>query len=286
MKAFTKTKNSNGRSSSACGYCRQVGHSIRECPHIKFDHDEWQAHRVPHQSPTLQHNRWFMGDYTYWIKQINRYYPKWKAAQESIDKSTGRVVRSTRKCGFCGSTDHTRRQCPEMTRVYNKIVKANINYRQALYDRFVTDFGLGLAAMVKVQTGGGWRSEPKESIGTIVGFDLGDVNLFRSTDNYNLDQDYRGNVHIIVRLPDGQEHHLGLNEVRINNPRGSKDKWAERMWQYGRASYIETISRSTQPLDQEWVTNGADAFEWLLKKKSYEWLKARDMHNTITRWSK
>ena len=153
MKAFTKTKTSNGRSSSACGYCRQVGHSIRECPHIKFDHDEWQAHRVPHQSPTLQHNRWFMGDYTYWIKQINKYYPKWKSAQESVDKSTGRVVRSTRKCGFCGSTDHTRRQCPEMTRVYNKIVKANINYRQALYDRFVTDFGLGLAAMVKVQTG-------------------------------------------------------------------------------------------------------------------------------------
>ena len=74
MKAFTKIKTSNGRSSSACGYCRQVGHSIRECPHIKFDHDEWQAHRVPHQSPTLQHNRWFMSDYTYWIKQINKYY--------------------------------------------------------------------------------------------------------------------------------------------------------------------------------------------------------------------
>ena len=76
---------------------------------------------------------------------------------------------------------------------------------------------------------------PKRVSEPVVGFDLGDVNLFRSTDNYNLDQDYRGTVHIIVRLPDGQEHHLGLNEVRINNPRGSKDKWAERMWQYGSA---------------------------------------------------
>ena len=105
MKAFTNSKSQTGRSKTSCGYCRQQGHSIRECPHIEYDFLEWQAHRVPHQSPTLQHNRWLINDYTYWVKQVNKYYPKWKKAQTTT--STGGRVTAPRKCGFCRSEHHT-----------------------------------------------------------------------------------------------------------------------------------------------------------------------------------
>ena len=283
MKAYTNSKQVTGRSSSACGYCRQVGHSIRECPHIEYDYNEWNAFRVPHQSPTLQHNRWLRNDYSYWVKQVNKYYPKWKAAQQTTTNSSGRVVRA-RKCGFCGSTAHTRRQCTSMTAMYDKLVKANINYRQALYDKVVANLGIGLGAVLKVQQSGGYNRAPQEFLATVVGFDLGDINVFRTTNSYELDSDYRGTMRITVRA-NGQEYSLDLAEMLLAKPDGRLTKWAERYYSgWNSLSFVETIARSTQPLDQEWVTSGADSFQWLVKKKSYDWLNKRKMIETINEW--
>ena len=110
MRAYNNRN--NGRSSTACGYCRQTGHAIGDCPYVKYDHDEWAAFRVPHRSTSVQHCRWFLGDYSYWVKQVNKYYPKWVAAQErKANKGKPRGQRSTapKKCGFCGEAGHTRR---------------------------------------------------------------------------------------------------------------------------------------------------------------------------------
>ena len=173
-----------------------------------------------------------------------------------------------------------------MTAMYDKLVKANINYRQALYDKVVANLGIGLgpwSKFNKVEVGG---PSTQREYRNIVGFDLGDINLFRSTDQQ---------LQLGPRLQrlctyhcqiNGQEHHLGLNEVRIKARWSAHQVGREVLAIWNSLSFVETIARSTQPLDQEWVTNGADSFQWLVKKKSYDWLNKRKMIDTINEWSK
>ena len=171
-----------------------------------------------------------------------------------------------------------------MSSLYDKLLKANINYRQALFDKVVSDLGIGLGAVVKVQKSGGYNRAPQEMLATVVGFDLGDINVFRTTNSYELDSEYKGKMTITVRA-NGEEMNLDLAEMLLAKPNGRLTKWAERWYSgWNSASYVETIARSTQPLDQDWVTSGADAFQWLLKKKSYDWLDKRRMITTIDDW--
>jgi len=284
MKAFTKSKSTTGRSATACGYCRQTGHSIRECPHVEYDYLEWQAFRVPHQSATLQHNRWLANDYSYWVKQVNKYYPKWEKAQQQTSPSGTRVA-TTRKCGFCRGEGHTRRDCPEMATMYADLLQANRNYRQAIYDRIVTQLGIGVGAVLKVQTQRGYYSnrEIVEHIATVTALDIDTANVFQTVDSWALDRDFRGDANIEVMI--GNDTRLiSLDEILVTRPDGQSEKGFYRGGRYNTAEYVETIAPSKQPLEADWVDRDADAFEWLLKKKTKEWLLERSCISSINRW--
>ena len=284
MKAFRNSKSQTGRSQSACGYCRQRGHSIRDCPHIEYDYLEWQAFRVPHKSPTLQHNRWLRNDYSYWVKQVDKYYPKWKAAQGKIDP-TGKRVSAPRKCGFCRSTEHTRKDCPEMAKLYANLLQANRNYRKAIYEKLVTQLGLGIGAVVKVQESSGYYSSrvTKEHLGTIIGFNLDSANVFQTSDGYSLDSDYCGTAMIEVMV--GEEtKNLDLKSFTITDHKGQSSGAFNRCNRWSTCTLMETIAPSTQPLTAEWIDRDADAFQWLLKKRTHSWLQERGCLSIIERW--
>ena len=53
---------------------------------------------------------------------------------------------------------------------------------------------------------------------------------------------------------------------------------------YAQSEYVQTIAPSTQPLDPEWVDEGAEAFTWLLKKRDKAWLEERGMLQIIEAW--
>ena len=287
MKAFTNSKSSTGRSTTSCGYCRTQGHSIKDCPYIKHDHDEWAAFRVPHKSPTLQTplGRWIMRDYSYWNKQIAKFYPKWERWQQPTNGSSRAVSTSPRLCGFCRGEGHTRRDCPEMAKIYANLLEANKNYRKALYDTLVSRLGLGIGAVIKVQTEQGYYSNRthKEHIGTVMSFDLTSPNLFQMVDSYSLDRDYRGDVTIEV-LVDGETKNLNLRDFAVTSPSGDSHTAFRRGHRWNTVDFVETIAPSQQPLDQEWVERDADAFEWLLKKRTKEWLEERSMLSIINQW--
>ena len=172
-----------------------------------------------------------------------------------------------------------------MSQLKERLNKANVHYRQALYDRFVTELGLGVGAVVKVESHAGYNRPPTESLGTIVSFDLGDVNLFKSTDSYRLDSDYKGNINIVVRVG-SEEKTLSLLDVQVQTPKGRTEPWAQRSYGgWNSVKLIETVAPSKQPLDEEWVSNCATAFEWLLKKRTEEWMRERGMLKTIANWS-
>lgn len=283
MKAFTNSRSQTGRSSTACGYCRQRGHSIRDCPHVEYDFLEWQAFRVPHQSPTLQHNRWLANDYSYWVKQVNKYYPKWKNAQ--VTSSTGKRVTATRKCGFCRSEHHTRKDCTEMATIYANLLQANRNYRKAIYDKLVTQLGLGIGSVVKVQESRGYYANRTtvEHIATIIGFNLDTANVFQTGEGWQLDGDYCGDASIEIMVGD-KTSTIEMKSFEITSPKGITYNGFNRTNRWHSVTLMETIAPSTQPLDSDWVDRDADAFDWLLKKRNKEWLEQRGCLDIIDRW--
>ncbi len=285
MQAYRNSKSVTGRSSTSCGYCRQTGHSIRDCPHVEYDFLEWQAYRVPHKSPTLQHNRWLVNDYSYWVKQVNKYYPKWKKAQEQTTSSGTRVA-PKRKCGFCRGEGHSRRDCTAMATTYANLLQANRNYRQALYDRLVGELGLGVGSVIKVQSESGYYSNRivTEHIATVIDFNLGSANLFQTIDSWNLDREYRGEATIEVMVGENTRH-LDLSQIEIRRPDGTMVGAFHRGGRWNQVQFVQSIAPAKQPLDPEWIDRDADAFEWLLKKRTKQWLDDRGCLNAINQWS-
>ena len=293
MRAFNNRN--NGRANSSCGYCRQTGHAISDCPYIEYDRDEWAAHRVPHKSPSIQHCRWFMSDYSYWMKQINKYYPKWRAAQErKKNKGKPKAQRTTapKKCGFCATTGHTRRNCPTMNTFTTKLKEANANFRQSYYDTIVKNLGLGIGAAVKVKIRRGYSGDSEEVIGIVDQFDLSSLNIFSV--NSNMDSDYRGLPEIMVSVGN-QRYAMNLSvedtSSRYSHTKGREDSQGRVLtatggYYYNSVMFTSTVAPSTKPLDESWVSNEAlaDEFEWVTKKRSEEWLEGRGVPALVEAW--
>tara|TARA_Y100000310_G_C20422181_1_gene687189 strand:- start:56 stop:586 length:531 start_codon:yes stop_codon:yes gene_type:complete len=173
-----------------------------------------------------------------------------------------------------------------MATIAANLKQANQNWRQALYDRLVTDLGLGVGAAVKIQQKNSYYSrdkEVKESIVLITGMDLSKCNLFSSRRNVGYDY---AMAPVITVLSEGREIQLTLGSV--NEPFKSncgKDLLASGNSWYGYVDFVETIGRCETPLDEEWVKEGLkDEFEWLLKKKTMERLDEENIISAIDYW--
>ena len=167
---------------------------------------------------------------------------------------------------------------------------ANSTFRQAFYDTVVKDLGLGIGAVVKVKQRRGYSGEFQEVIGIIDGFDLSELNIFST--NTSMDTDYRGFANITVTVGN-ERFSLDLTTNNSNNYYGRKPRQdsqgrtivrSHNHW--GSVEYRETIARSTNPLDESWVSTEALAneFEWVTKKRSKEWLDTNGVIDTVKEW--
>ena len=49
--------------------------------------------------------------------------------------------------------------------------------------------------------------------------------------------------------------------------------------------FVFAIGPATQPLDENWAENGlVDEFDWLLKKRSLEWLEENGVKTCVENW--
>jgi hypothetical protein len=226
-----------------------------------------------------------MSDYSHWMKQVTKYYPKWEKAQEKTSP-TGKRVTAPRKCGFCRATDHTRRDCPEMATIYKDLLQANRNYRQSLYDTFVVKAGLGVGAVVKIQEARGYyqNKDVSERLATVESINMDTANLFLTRQNYDLDNDYKGELE--VKLVGGDGSYYNSQRLILKEFADSQGRYLAKgqSGYYQQQEYLETIAPSKTPLDPEWVSRDADAFEWLLKKRTKEWLVQRNILSIIDEW--
>jgi hypothetical protein len=233
-----------------------------------------------------------MNDYSYWIKQIDKYYPKFRAAKERKKNPTTRQ-RSAPKCGFCSDENHNRRNCPELATFAKRLKQANANWRQAVFSKLVTEMGLGIGAVVKVKdTETYWnranQEPPKELIGIVDTFDLSSCNLFCV--NTKIDSDYRAGIEVTAVAGDNQ------TRLKFSNPHNKRESIQDDKgrgalvggtgYYYNSNEYLSTVARSTQPLDESWVSTGAleDEFNWLLKKRSLQWLADHGVLRQVEVW--
>ena len=286
MDIYTNKGRSSYRSKSRCSYCRSEDHNATQCPHVAEDYVHWQNYEVPLKDPncwvhtgTGYHGRshWFLNP---------RYWGEWyqhcinqKAKQEAAAKrvKTARKRNSERKCGFCGEAGHTRRTCAKMPVFLEKVNKANQAYRRHLYDNLVVEHGISVGAVVQIKERtynyNSGQGEEDHGIGIVTDITFETTNIFS---DYHT-RSWSRQVHSDLKTPlyvtvliDGRNRKITLMPNINNNAPFIGYNPNARYCPYISA----VVSPSPTPLDEEWVRDGySEAFEFLVKKKSLEWLR-------------
>ena len=275
MRAF----NDKDTRTNTCSYCRKTDHRAPDCKTAEYDHIEWSNHRVPRHSDSWY--TWKRYDYTKWVKAAAKVaVMRERAAAKAAKKASG-TTRVKSKCGFCGDSDHNRRNCDKMTEVVEAAKRANANWKRALYETFVMEMGICEGAAVKVEYRENYSSKV-EGIGLITSVNWSDLNFL--TSNKSIDTDYRTQIKIKVNV-NGKTLNMNLKyNNSIRSDQGRIIIPTEYSYWYA-AELLEVIGKSTKEFDEEWVTTAPeDEFAWLTKKRSYEWLRENSVISAITEW--
>jgi len=307
-----KQNNSSKKSKQTCSYCRDEDHKVGDCPHISGDWAMFQKLTIPSSDPENWTNnpltqtgrrRWntqpwtasYYKDPTGWSK----WYAECEKAHEKQQKAIARAKnkkqgkKKASKCGFCGSLDHNRRNCAPMQAFREKAIKANRNWRQSFYDDLVTKHGISEGALLTVKKDE-WsaRNTRTEVTGTAIvtginwdelhsGCDLNFKNpnaqSWRTDLDYTLQQFPRLKVVI-----DGQPSVIALGSEMKMPTISSRHSSGSYNW-----SVKSVLSQSKTPKGQEWIDQGhADAVDFVIKKRSLEWLTDKGYAGLIEKWAK
>ena len=286
MNIYTNQGRSGSRSKSRCSYCRSEGHNATQCPHVAEDYAHWQNYEVPLKDPNCWvHTGLGYHGRSHWFIQP-RYWGEWyqhciqqKAKQEVASKrvKTPRKRSSERKCGFCGEAGHTRRTCTKIPAFLEKVNKANQAYRRYLYDNLVAQHGISVGAVVQLQerrySYNSGNSEEEVGIGIITDITFETTNIFS---DYHT-RGWNRQVHADLRTPFQATVLINGNHRKVTfMPNINNDAPFVGHNEHARYSIFisAVVSPSPTPLDEEWVRDGySEAFEYLVKKKSLEWLQ-------------
>jgi len=307
-----KDSNTNsriGRPKRSCSYCGKPDHVVTDCPHAVNDWAYFQRFEIP----LKQANHWTINARTgwngvkvdHWYRQP-REWGKWfiecEKAMDKINKAKAKAKvkasgkRTASKCGFCGSTDHNRRQCPAMDQFKRRLLEANQQWRQRFYDKLVGDLGLSVGAVVNVKVPTRWNEPAEEKIGIVESINWDQLSMFCYTLQENgwrqrLRDEFRQPLEVMVNV-DGTSRKLKFGGSKTNSYGHTEyileddfgilvDYWG---WSRSEATFVSTIARSETPLDEEWVNEGhEDAMDFLIKKYSMEKLKGWGVQDLLNK---
>ena len=216
------------------------------------------------------------------------------AKQEAaLKKKKAPVFRRQSTCGFCGEAGHNRRNCAKMLAFRKKINLANQAVRRSFYDRFVRDLGIGEGALVELSQrryNYNTQSQENTSLGvcTVLSVDWDSVSITGDAEPVNhvcLSGDLRSKISVAFMTSAGEQKRItySTNETHVaaEPPTRGKHNWLG----YNHLWISQIISSSPTPLDEQWVQDGRkDAFDWLTKKRSYDWLVNSRLTNYVDKW--
>ena len=284
-----ENQNNSNKSKATCGYCRTEGHNQYQCPHVKSDWENflsrleipkdkdgkiikrgynyatWHTDRFDPLTMDINNNA-----LTSWFRSCKKAYLVQKERGFNFDhKRKGSTTQRT--CGFCGSEDHTRRNCSKMEQFLKDCITANENWRRAAYKELVEMGGLSVGACVKVEyDSGNWQSREKtQGTGIITNINWETVNVFSGMDKLS------GFVHSPLEVTvlvngekkrmqnlDGKFHTIGKNGLVNSFWRG-----------HSACTLLGFVTNSPTPLPPEWVTSYKESFKTLVKKRTYDQLQ-------------
>tara|TARA_R100000008_G_scaffold49794_1_gene29712 strand:+ start:434 stop:1327 length:894 start_codon:yes stop_codon:yes gene_type:complete len=292
MRIFeNKEQSPYGRRAPACSYCRVRGHNVNECPNVKDDFQLWENYKVPINSPTAKTCTWFKNPKYWgeWYTKCSEAYHKqeaFKARQEKKKTSGKKSV--VRHCGFCGETDHTRRNCKTKDSFLQECYEANENWRRAAYQHLVKDLGLSVGAIIKVKECTYYgQSEAKERIATISSINWDSLNICTGRE-WGWDNGWIAQGLQIQAILDGKKINIQEQSKDGHSGQGNitqdKSVIANLVRGYSSFKFVGLLSRSPHELSEEWVTSYKQAFDYLVKKKSLEKLQEVGFTQLVDKW--
>ena len=279
MQAYNN-KSSNRRQ-SRCSYCGQAEHRVTDCPYAEKDWASLRGGVIPLNSPTPRN--WYKSPkyWSEWYKNAEKAVSSIEAARERA-KQKRKPSTTPRTCGFCGSADHTRRNCAYMQDFIAKCEKANANWRRAAYS-WLVDNGLYIGSAIKIKERTWHREESPEQIGLITSINLDELNVMTAFNNggyHGPIANYRQPIKVIANVG-GSSVTVGIQSITGKNTPVS-NRAADA---YTRHEYSSKMTSNATPLDESWVTSYNQAWTWLAKKRSYEWLEDAGITQHIDFWA-
>ena len=234
-----------GKGSVRCGFCSGWGHNITSCPDVdvvakgvlkKMQHDPNYAPLWPEQKA---------------LRELKRREER-RAKQKSVKKRKPR-------CSFCGSKDHKRNKCTDLTKFKSRVERANRKWREAFVSHMnATGFGIGSLvelprAMIEL-----WSSEGRVS-GLVVGYNKKNLNVFCLLDG----SEYHSEPSIEV-LCEGQ-----IVNCQLSRLVGSFDEsivGTRYSWNHYQ---VQSLSAASAEVSSDFYELGKDdALEWFFGKIS------------------
>jgi len=279
MRAFTNGGSSN-RSSSSCSYCGESEHRVTDCPYAEKDWASLQGGIIPLNTTTPR--AWYKNPkyWSDWYSRAEKAAASIETARRRADKK--RTTSTTpRTCGFCGSTDHTRRNCVQMAAFVAKCEKANENWRREAY-KWLVDNGLYIGSAIQIQEKS-WKAEGEKHIALITSINLDDINVMTAF-NTRWHSDAATNYVQPIEVAATFNGHTKL--INISDLVNSNSPVSHRAVQgYNLYSYVRKLTSTATPPSEDWITSYKAAWTWLAKRKSYEWLKDNNIVEHIETWA-
>ena len=285
MKIYENHKSSTGKVKNSCGYCRQQGHNRAECPEVAKDWAYFQDFQIP---PNRGAHSWYRS------RTNPKYWGEWyqdckNTYAKQLDAKAKTTKRSAPKCGFCGSPNHNRRNCDLMESFLADCYKANENWRREAYRIIVGELGIDVGAAVNLRKRYNYYSSANESdarIGLITSINWDKLNVMAAfCGNWDNEEKYSQSFEIKA-LVDGQDVFISIRDCvkkhQLQNLVTQRNASHHRY--YEEFQFDSVIGKSEQPLSEEWVMSYRDAFDFLVKKRSYEKLQKDGVVALIDKW--
>lgn len=261
------------RSESTCGYCRQKGHNQYQCSKVKSDWASWRDYKIPlDENGNVSRSGWY-GAYPdtwgQWYEHCRKTYNTIIEREETL-KSNGTTTprkSSPRSCGFCGSKEHTRRNCTTMDMFLKDCHEANIKWRTAVYKEVVQENGISVGAAVVINKTS-WHAPAEKISGIITSINWETLNVFTALENKHDDVHSPIEVKVLLSTGDVVVVNDGFQAFKCFGLRGWKP------YRYGQNTAIaKVVAPAKAPLGPEWIKGYKDAFKTLTRKRNLDQLK-------------
>ena len=260
------------RSDSTCGYCRQKGHNQYNCPKVKEDWAFFSNLQIPSSGGKAIMRGWYRcpAHWGAWYEHCEKTYNEITRREKAATTLQGKPKKAQRTCGFCGSKEHTRRNCTKMDMFLKDCHEANIKWRKAAYKELVQKHGISVGAAVIVSEKDRWYTHSgasKEHNGIITSINWDKMNVFTALPKKH--DDAYSPISIRIMLSNGNNAVINAGLENFN----CLDKGAiPRSW--GHSFDLHAIvAPSKTPLEEEWITGYKESFKTLVKKRSFDQLK-------------